>query len=249
MANVDKTCVICGEDCAGQPRTKDAKGNYYHQSCYDLAQKKRAASPTDEVDTPAPPTGLDLEPEAPSMLEDWIEAPAVAAGASSGGACPMCGEAMGPSAVLCMNCGYNTQGGAAVATKVKKPKRERGEGGGVDWDSLFKNPLAVSATIFGFDVILMLILKSSPGNLPVALIWLAESFVVGLLVLVLVLVSAFREGIGTGLLTLCLPFYVLYFIYFVCESLWTRCLFTANILGYLLSMVLFGTDLDLGGGL
>jgi hypothetical protein len=34
-----KICVICQCNCAGKPRTKDPKGRYYCQPCYDEAQQ------------------------------------------------------------------------------------------------------------------------------------------------------------------------------------------------------------------
>lgn len=73
MSEIQKPCAICGGECAGQPRTKDGKGRYYHQSCYEeaLARKKAArqqprdASAGEPVAPPAPP--------APSAGDELID--------------------------------------------------------------------------------------------------------------------------------------------------------------------------------
>src|SRR4051812_22034747 len=38
-----KTCIRCGADCAGKPRTRDSQGRYMCRPCYESAQ--RAADP------------------------------------------------------------------------------------------------------------------------------------------------------------------------------------------------------------
>jgi len=34
-AGIQKVCVICGEDVANRPRTKDQQGRYYCNPCWD----------------------------------------------------------------------------------------------------------------------------------------------------------------------------------------------------------------------
>lgn len=74
-----KLCVICREDCAGRPRTKDAKGQYYCQPCYDdaLAKKQQAA-----VKPVEPDERLSIEPDSGDELS-WLEEVAAAAPATS----------------------------------------------------------------------------------------------------------------------------------------------------------------------
>jgi hypothetical protein len=64
-----KTCVICGEDCAGRPRTKDVHGRYYCMPCYEQAkgrlEQKRSSS------NPDTPSGEE-DPSALSELLDTV---------------------------------------------------------------------------------------------------------------------------------------------------------------------------------
>lgn len=47
---------------------------------------------------------------------------------------------------------------------------------------------------------------------------------------IMVLVAAFRESVGTGFLTLCVPFYAIYFVSKVSESQTLKILYTAAII-------------------
>ncbi len=40
-----KTCIKCGQDCSGKPRTKDAQGRYTCRECYDKLMAARAGAP------------------------------------------------------------------------------------------------------------------------------------------------------------------------------------------------------------
>jgi hypothetical protein len=44
-------------------------------------------------------------------------------------------------------------------------------------------------------------------------------------VMILVLIAAFKDSIGQGFLTLCLPFYVFYFVFARCDSSFVKTLF------------------------
>lgn len=56
---MSKTCVICGEDCSGRPRTKDARGRYFCIPCYERAKRKQdeqhtaASTRSPEADEPS----------------------------------------------------------------------------------------------------------------------------------------------------------------------------------------------------
>lgn len=240
MGNGLKTCVICGEDCAGQPRIKDKKGRYYHKTCYEQAKAKKA-SPAPPVEAALKPLAIEGdEPGGFDPFGDLADSPAPEAPPVGANACPSCGNALQSGSVLCMNCGYNQKGGKQVSTKVGKPKKVRDDdsGGGPGIANLIKNPLVVSATYVITMLLMMLALKASPDNVAVggifALVYLLMSLSIG----IGILIDAFRESIATGFLTLCIPFYILYFVFGVSESAWVKYMFTANILVQILFVVL-----------
>ncbi len=102
----DKTCVICGQDCAGQPRIKNDKGQYAHKAC---AAKKQnpAPEPTAFDDDDGLAMGDLLGDLDPTADEPGIRA-----------ACPSCGSSLNEGAVVCMSCGHNTQTGKTLKSKV-----------------------------------------------------------------------------------------------------------------------------------
>lgn len=132
-----KVCVACGEDVSSKPRTKDAKGRYYCQSCYDtaIAQKhsKRESTPLPKADAP-PKRSKDAfglladdvivpPPERPStnMLEHLLEVEPVRGAPPM--MCPKCRSSIPAGSVICTICGHNMQTGEAVgATQVKQAK-------------------------------------------------------------------------------------------------------------------------------
>jgi hypothetical protein len=115
-----KICVLCGQDCAGQPRIKDPKGHYYHKACHEQAMREREqrlaqepASGPRAFDEPAPfPIA---EPEASSAPAETGDE-SVIPPATGGQGCPSCGHPIAPEAVLCTNCGYNLMTGESVAS-------------------------------------------------------------------------------------------------------------------------------------
>ncbi len=38
MSGNEKTCYLCGKDCAGQRRGKDQTGRYYHRVCLEATR-------------------------------------------------------------------------------------------------------------------------------------------------------------------------------------------------------------------
>src|SRR4051812_30432857 len=51
---VQKLCVVCGQDVAGRPRTKDQAGNYYCRACYDEKARSREQLAASRVGGPVP---------------------------------------------------------------------------------------------------------------------------------------------------------------------------------------------------
>lgn len=56
------------------------------------------------------------------------------------------------------------------------------------------------------------------GNAGMMLAFIGAAFLYTLTAHIIVVVAAFRESVGTGFLTLCLPFYAIYFVFKVSDS-------------------------------
>jgi hypothetical protein len=257
-----KTCVVCGEDVSRKPRTKDSHGRYYCQPCYDnaIAEKhaKRASAPLPKV-RPGPAANIPRVPRAPSLprlddpvddgpniFDQLITAPPV----QGGRLCPGCNQPLPNDAVICMQCGYNLQTGQRLAVEQVTAKKP-GALSGSDATGLLTNPVAISlALLAGFGVFAAL----SWGDPNLTVGYIIANALFSLAVGILVLIAAFRESIGQGFLTLCVPCYALYFVYGVCDSKWIRALFGVSIatqvLGFMLQMQVRDelNDMGLGSG-
>lgn len=223
-----KVCIVCGQDCAGRPRVKDPRGRYYCRECYDRAARKqrakreaqRAAAPP----PPPPPAPLD-EPVGAELIpqdEDAdlglfgelssLEKEAAAAQVQQY-PCPSCGNPIPAGAVLCMRCGYNRQLGARMESPGAAPVASGGGAavgalGGVG--SLLKRPWVAGAAPALFFLVLFAMAKANEDLVPA---YAVLQGVFGLVVGILVLIKAFCQGVGTGFLCLCVPCYVIYFVF------------------------------------
>lgn len=119
MSQTEKQCVYCAESCAGQPRIKDANGNYAHKACAAEHQTKQAA-PVEEP--------LDLSPEEPEMssfLDDLPKPSDASQESSMRAACPKCGTTLIGESVICMSCGCNLKTGKGTKVSVGNVKAAR----------------------------------------------------------------------------------------------------------------------------
>lgn len=117
-----KPCAICGGECDGRPRIKDAKGRYMHRKC---AEARKAAGATGRpkqrpAQVQAPAGGvMDL------LVDDAIsQAPEP---------CPGCGMPCPKGAVICVKCGHNAATGKKLKSRVEKelsPAKVQAGGGG-----------------------------------------------------------------------------------------------------------------------
>ena len=137
----------------------------------------------------------------------------VAAPRAGSSGCPSCGNALPRGAVLCTQCGYNLitkkRIVAGKPAALGKPKTDQWE---VPWYKTAYPYIGLVVVILG---ILYFLGRENPA------MKLAFLGVAGLYVLtahIIVVVAAFKEGVGTGFLTLCIPFFALYFVFKTSES-------------------------------
>ena len=100
-----KTCIHCGQDCSGKPRTKDAQGRYACKECHEralAAAKIAAQAAPHKVARPAsPPPQIQQEEDALHGLEGLEE---FSAGTKM---CSGCGAPLASDAAICVACGLN----------------------------------------------------------------------------------------------------------------------------------------------
>lgn len=114
-----KPCALCGKDCSGQPRLKDAQGRYLHRACAERMQKKQAARA--EGSKPAKPAA---SAEGANLMDALLDE----AAANAPEPCPGCGRPLSRDAVVCVNCGYNATTGKTLRSSVERT-RAPGAGG------------------------------------------------------------------------------------------------------------------------
>ena len=205
-----KICAICHEDCSSRARTKDRAGRYYCQECFDAAMKKRAARKKAVAAPPPPPADDGL-----GLLEDF------AAAASSAPAVELADPDAAVAAPVAVAQPMLVHGGG-----VARPAGANREvSGGV--------PEFIKQPWFAFvapTLILGVLFVVGQGNPAITVAFAVLHTLFGLVVGVIVLIAAFRAGIGTGILTFCLPFYSIYFVFAVNENPHIKALFGAVIL-------------------
>ncbi len=128
----EKICIVCGVDCADRPRMKDSKGQYACRSCVEAKKRPR---PQQKPTPPIEPIAIAEEPAPAVGGGAGFDMDQFLGGVETGDAeavsyCPNCGAPRAAGAVVCMDCGFNSETGQAINTKVlkakaKKEKRER----------------------------------------------------------------------------------------------------------------------------
>ena len=152
-----KVCVVCGDDCASKPRTKDNRGRYYCKGCYDKATAAR----------PKPSPALVL-PDAPiaepaHFLDELVSAapPPVASIP-----CAQCGYAVRQGSFICTHCGFNAQTGRVMKAKIMKVRTESTNPGAV-WSPIVGITSALFGTggvlLYGLTLLSALIGATKPG--------------------------------------------------------------------------------------
>ena len=127
--------------------------------------------------------------------------------------CPSCGTPLPRGAVLCTVCGYNVATGqrtvAGRPTALGKPAAPQYD---TPW---YKTAYPYLGVLFVVLAVLYFLGRENPG---IKLAFVGTAVLYTLTAHILVVVAAFRESVGTGFLTLCIPFYALYFVFKVSDS-------------------------------
>ncbi len=139
MAGAGKICIVCGEDCADRPRIKDGRGRYACKACVEAKRGGGAAGVVgdgDDGDGLVPLEPANAGGEAAGFEDDDLLAlesfsEPTASAPVEGRACPNCGVAVLPEAVICLECGTNLGDGKALKTRVMKADKEPRGGGGL----------------------------------------------------------------------------------------------------------------------
>lgn len=132
-SSAGKVCVMCGEDVAARPRTKDPRGRYFCEPCYASAVARKQSPPAlarPPLPKAAPMGGIALEADDEGdrhrrVLEGLLgDAPASPAAMNL--ICPSCRMSIPAGGFLCTNCGHNLQTGAAAAHTTVRVTRPSG---------------------------------------------------------------------------------------------------------------------------
>jgi DNA-directed RNA polymerase subunit RPC12/RpoP len=167
---------------------------------------------------PAPVLALAQAPAPPPPMPAPQTRLATSTGAPPSSGCPSCGAALPRGAVLCTRCGYNLATGQRTVAGRPAPRgRAVAPSGDTKW-------YKTSYPYLGAFALLMLALllvgrsghKDEPSLAIVAYLGLGLLFYLGVRLLTVVL--AFKDGMGTGFLCLCLEFYAIRWVYAESEN-------------------------------
>jgi hypothetical protein len=132
---------------------------------------------------------------------------------AASGTCPSCGGVLARGAVLCTKCGYNlVTKQRTVAGRPAAPGKPAADQWEVPW---YKTPYPyVGALVVAMGTLYFL----GRQNPPFMMAFVGIGALYTLTAHIIVAVAAFKEGIGTGFLSLCIPIYALYFVFRVSDS-------------------------------
>lgn len=210
-AAAGKTCIVCGQDCSNKPRTKDAQGRYTCKECYEklLAAQKQKAAARAAASAPvaATTTADDADPG-----DDGVMASLLQNTEAITETCPSCGSGMGAGSMVCTICGYNKDTGQVMGVKTLKAPKEKRSGPGLG--QMLLNP-----TYTGLAAVAILggLFAMGFANEAAGAIFIILTVVYTLVFQIALLIDAFRQGIGTGLLYMIVPLYAVYYMLVRCE--------------------------------
>jgi hypothetical protein len=227
--------MLCGANCADRPRIKDPKGRYSCRDCYEQAiarrTQRRAAARVEA---------------SPQVIDEVLEASGSHVGFSMK-PCTSCGMPVPEDAVICMRCGFDGRNGRAHHVRVEHGVRTHAEPR-FRLPGLFSPPSVAVMVIAFFGVLLL----ASFGEPRLLLGYLVLDIVFGVGLAIAILIGTFRESIAHGLGLIFVPvaagmvaapiagpwgdafasglslLYVVYVVFWICDSQYVRWLFVAN---------------------
>lgn len=112
-----KVCVICKQDCSGRPHVKDRQGRYACRACVEKQQARVAAK------TPPQRQSDGLDPVMARLVEGSV--------AVKSTPCPQCSNPIPTGGIVCIQCGFNTETGKSMRTRVtvEEPAKKKGKKG------------------------------------------------------------------------------------------------------------------------
>lgn len=177
--------------------------------------------PGDEPTADYPPAAAAGPGEFALEADSIQEAPQIeySSGPSADFRCPECDAPQGPGDIICTNCGFNAMTGEklGVETTVSRPKKAAAVGGG--FLDLAKTPRGV-----GLITLVAIAAFAGLGAViePIAFAYIAAAVIFYLGTWFVTIGIAFRQSIMQGLAVLFVPFYILFFIYFVSDNRYLR---------------------------
>jgi len=230
-----KTCVICGADVTDKPRIKDSKGRYACKACAE--QKARAAKAKQQGGASKPAAAA---AGGAGMMEQWLSESTegkIALGAVEQPRCPKCEHPMMPDSVVCMGCGFNTQSGKKLHTRIQKADKDKSAGGGGASLGEGNTPIII-AFVAAIGLIAGAATLGEMGVVPAAVagLWFLGAWI-------MMIVAAFQDGDNKwGIFALCglvpclgLPLALAFTLYY-CTVGSTRAAWKAN---YWLAMLAY----------
>jgi len=118
----DKICIWCKQDCSTKPRQKDKQGRYLCQECvkpYLDAMKPKPSADVAHLDSEGSTIPLEPAPAGGGGGMGELLAQQVAKVSDT---CPSCSRPMSSGAVICTHCGFSTESGRQLRSRVSVQK-------------------------------------------------------------------------------------------------------------------------------
>lgn len=216
-----KLCSICGVDCSNKQRTKDAQGRYICGDCIAKAKETKQVLANPPKPKPAPAKDLvhsGLEEDNSFLLDIGGQALATEQGVE----CPKCGTMRTSRDVLCLSCGYNFKTGKQVKVKVEKAKVVSEPGAPRPVNDHSGIYIALVGIVGGAIMVAVLFSVLSGASVTGGIAINRGFRLILSIPRFYVSYKAWEEGASIGFLTFLIPFYDIYYAFFISDDPWVR---------------------------